>query len=148
MAKVTVVVWDEDGEVKTTGDIDPPDAVTTGEVTPAAIIGLFPSIPRDEAEIVARHTCQIGSGRVGRTTTIEIEEVARRAVVAHVRHMYTDYDKLLDEQCCDGMDYEDRQDAKEFARSEIAGDVARILSQWKSSQAEVEGHLRKEEAMN
>lgn len=41
MAKVTVVVWDEDGEVKTTGDIDPPDAVTTGEVTPAAIIGLF-----------------------------------------------------------------------------------------------------------
>lgn len=41
MAKVTVEIWDEDGEVKTIGTIDPPVEPGQMEVTPATIIGLF-----------------------------------------------------------------------------------------------------------
>jgi len=41
MAKVTIEIWDEDGEVKTIGKIDPPIQPDQMEVSPASIIGLF-----------------------------------------------------------------------------------------------------------
>lgn len=75
---------------------------------------------------------------MGRTATLDVSEAAKRAVVAHVRHVHTDYDAILDEQWFDDMTYEDRQDSKEFARSEVAGEVARILTQWEAPKVEVE----------
>lgn len=41
MAKVTIEIWDEDGEVKSTGKIDPPLEPNQADVSPATIIGLF-----------------------------------------------------------------------------------------------------------
>jgi hypothetical protein len=41
MAKVIIEIWDEDGEVKTTGKIDPPLLPDQIDVSPATIIGLF-----------------------------------------------------------------------------------------------------------
>jgi hypothetical protein len=41
MAKVIIEIWDEDGEIKTIGKIDPPVGPDQLDVTPATIIGLF-----------------------------------------------------------------------------------------------------------
>lgn len=41
MAKVFIEIWDEDGEVKSTGRIDPPLEPNQADVSPATIIGLF-----------------------------------------------------------------------------------------------------------
>lgn len=50
----------------------------------AYLIGrLYPGCPSDEAENIARHTAERGSGRVGR---LEL------AVIAWVRHRMTQYD--------------------------------------------------------
>lgn len=41
MPKVTIEIWDEDGEVKTIGKIDPPIEPGQMDISPASIIGLF-----------------------------------------------------------------------------------------------------------
>ena len=41
MAKVIIEIWEEDGEVKTIGKIDPPVEPDQMDVTPATMIGLF-----------------------------------------------------------------------------------------------------------
>jgi hypothetical protein len=44
---------------------------------------------------VAEHATVVGSGRVGRTRTIALEERARLAARAYIRHRYTDYEERL-----------------------------------------------------
>ncbi|QUQ72166.1 DUF2293 domain-containing protein [Kutzneria sp. CA-103260] len=58
---------------------------------------LFPRIPAERAEAIARHTALRGSGRVGRSAAGRAldERAVRHAVVASVRHEDTDYDALL-----------------------------------------------------
>lgn len=58
---------------------------------------LFPKIPAERAEAVARHAAVRGSGRVGRSAAGRAldERAVRHAVVASVRHLDTDYDALL-----------------------------------------------------
>jgi hypothetical protein len=51
-------------------------------------------------------------------------QAVRLAVVAHIRHQHTDYDKLL-------MSHGDRQ----LARAEVYADIAKVLRQWESSVA-------------
>jgi hypothetical protein len=41
MAKVIIEIWDEDGEVKTIGKMDPPVGPDQLDVSPATVIGLF-----------------------------------------------------------------------------------------------------------
>ncbi len=62
------------------------------------------------------------SGRVGRSAAAKRldEEAIRLAVIAHVRHAETDYDKLLADGC-------DRLDA----RLQVAGEIDRVLENWK-----------------
>ena len=45
---------------------------------------------------VAEHAAVVGSGRVGRTRLLSLEERAALAARAHIRHRYTDYDQQLD----------------------------------------------------
>jgi len=61
------------------------------------IARLFPSIPPERAEAIARHTGTRGSGRVGRSAAGRAldEHAITRAVVASVRHQDTPYDELL-----------------------------------------------------
>ena len=87
----------------------------------AAIREQFPGCPARSAEQIAEHACLRGSGRVGRTAAAkELDaEAVRLAVVAHIRHIHTNYDELL-------ARYADRQ----LARWEVSDRVADVVSAW------------------
>jgi hypothetical protein len=53
-------------------------------------------VARDIAVHAARRAAQVGSGRVGRTKTLPLEERAALAARADIRHRYTDYDEQLE----------------------------------------------------
>jgi hypothetical protein len=63
----------------------------------AEIARLFPGCPADRAGEIAAHAGQRGSGRVGRTAAARAldENAITLAVVASIRHLDTDYDRLL-----------------------------------------------------
>jgi hypothetical protein len=90
----------------------------------AARVGqLFPGCPPGRETIIAEHACQKYSGRVGSSAAAkDLDEPAvRLAVIAHIRHVETDYDRLL----AQGFD-------RSEARDEVAGAVARVLSRWEA----------------
>ena len=45
---------------------------------------------------VAEHAAVVGSGRVGRTRLLSLQERAALAARAYIRHRYTDYEEQLD----------------------------------------------------
>jgi hypothetical protein len=88
----------------------------------ARFIGrLYPGCPSDQAENIARHTAERGSGRVGRSAAgRDLEEHALElAVIAWVRHRKTQYDELLGS----GME---RFEAREMVRNKIK----EVLDRW------------------
>nr|VFJ47961.1 MAG: hypothetical protein BECKFW1821A_GA0114235_10185 [Candidatus Kentron sp. FW]VFJ51680.1 MAG: hypothetical protein BECKFW1821B_GA0114236_10103 [Candidatus Kentron sp. FW] len=88
----------------------------------AARVGeIYPSCPPNTAVGIAEHACLKYSGRVGRSADAKALDVdaVRLAVVAHVRHVHTRYDRLLAEG------YE-RLDA----RDEVERDVDQKLREW------------------
>jgi hypothetical protein len=80
---------------------------------------MYPGCPEDEAEDIVDHAFEVGSGRVGRTSDLDLVDKIRLAVVAHVRHTHTDYDELLQEI------YD-----REYAREVTAGAIAAKLKTW------------------
>jgi len=58
---------------------------------------LFPACPKGREASIAEHACKKYSGRVGRSASAKkLDEAAvRTAVIAHIRHRETDYDRLL-----------------------------------------------------
>lgn len=85
----------------------------------------FPQCPEDTARKIAEHACLTSSGRIGRTAEGKAlaEEAVRLAVIAHIRHASTDYDRLLARG-------HDRRDA----RALVAADVDRVLATWEGKQ--------------
>lgn len=83
----------------------------------------FPSMPRKEEYRIAKHACEIGSGRIGRSRAAEKYGVDRvmAAVVAHIRHKYTDYEDLL----ATGMD-------RDEARYEVRWKIREIIERWQN----------------
>ncbi|MEO3874293.1 DUF2293 domain-containing protein [Nonomuraea sp. B12E4] len=63
----------------------------------AEIARLFPGCPEERAREIAEHAGQRGSGRVGRSAAARAldENAITLAVVASIRHLDTDYDRLL-----------------------------------------------------
>lgn len=92
------------------------------------IRSMFPSIPEHEEHQIAAHACLIGSGRVGRSTTADDPVYA--AVVAHVRHRYTDYEERLDKLNEGPQSNEDRQWNRIEARNEVRNQIEDVLDQW------------------
>jgi len=82
---------------------------------------MYPGCPADEAARIAAWTCRRHSGRVGRSAAAKEfdPQALRLAVIAHIRHEHTRYDKLL-------MKYGDRQQAREMVR----GDIDQVLMRW------------------
>jgi hypothetical protein len=82
---------------------------------------LFPGCPTSEAREIAAHACAKHSGRVGRTAAAkELEpEMVRLAVIAHVRHLHTDYDRIIS-----------RTRDKRGSRARIKDTVAAVLREW------------------
>jgi len=61
---------------------------------------LYPGCPVDERVAIARHACERGSGRVGRSASgqQQNDEAIKRAVRAHIRHVHTDYEQQINGQ--------------------------------------------------
>ncbi|MBK7976351.1 MAG: DUF2293 domain-containing protein [Deltaproteobacteria bacterium] len=85
------------------------------------IAELYPRLPADEVEAIARHACEKHSGRVGRSAAAkELDaDAVRLAVGAHARHVHTDYDRLLA-----------RGEERHEARSQVGPLVRRLLAEW------------------
>ncbi|KAJ5772826.1 hypothetical protein N7457_007722 [Penicillium paradoxum] len=60
-----------------------------------AIRDLFPNIPDEDLNQIIKTAFQKGTKKVGTATELPMARRAQLAVVAHVRHVYTDYDRLL-----------------------------------------------------
>jgi hypothetical protein len=96
----------------------------------------FPGCPAEEAREIAEHTCEVGSGRVGRSSVAD--DPVRAAAVAHIRHKHTEYDELLD-TCIEGwMGFDDRQMARDYARKKVRGQIDEILLAWEAPAASLE----------
>ncbi len=87
----------------------------------AAIRKQYPSAPAGAEQQIAAHACRKYSGRVGRSAAAkELDaEMIRLAVIAHIRHVHTDYDELL-------MSGRDRTEARQAVRRAIDT----TLEQW------------------
>lgn len=87
----------------------------------AAIREQYPGCPAAEAAEIAEWTCRKHSGRVGRSAAAKALEPQALflAVLAHIRHAHTDYDRLLG-----------RTDDREQARRFVQPDIERVLSRW------------------
>ncbi|GAB3572090.1 DUF2293 domain-containing protein [Amycolatopsis endophytica] len=106
---------ERDAERRAVQDVDFQAAFAT------TIRELYPGCPTDRAQAIAEHAGTRGSGRVGRSAAGRAldEEAVRLAVVASVRHLDTDYDRLL----MDGM-------PRMEAREQIRADLDRVLERW------------------
>jgi hypothetical protein len=84
------------------------------------IRALYPGCPEAESVGIAEHACRKYSGRVGRTAEAKRfdAEAISLAVNAHVRHVHTEYDRLL------GTGWE-RHEARDHVRSTIEQVVAK-----------------------
>lgn len=82
---------------------------------------LFPGCPPGREVEIATHACRKYSGRVGRSSAAKAFDAraVRLAVVAHVRHAETDYDRFL----LQGHD-------RHAARSRVARMVDEIVERW------------------
>ena len=84
---------------------------------------LFPGCPEDEAAEIAMHACEKYSGRVGRSAAAkELDpQMIRLAVIAHIRHVHTGYDRFFEI----GV-------RKPDARQMIQGKIERVLEKWET----------------
>ena len=84
----------------------------------------YPSCPATEANEIATHTAERGSGRVGRSASGRAldEDAIKLAVRAWIRHQHTDYDTLL-------MQGVERREA----RKRIAETVNRKQAEWRTA---------------
>ena len=82
---------------------------------------LFPQCPPGQEEAIAEHACLKYSGRIGRSAAARRldENAVQLAVIAHIRHGKTEYDRLL------AKGYGRRD-----ARAEVEDAVQRVLTQW------------------
>lgn len=84
---------------------------------------LFPGCPAGREMTIAEHACLKYSGRVGRSAAAKSldEDAIRLAVIAHIRHVDTEYDTLL------ASGYDRRE-----ARAAVEAPVSRILARWEA----------------
>ena len=57
----------------------------------------FPLMPKETLKTILEHAFLKGSGRVGRTGMLSDDRKTLLAVEAHIRHVHTPYEKLLEE---------------------------------------------------
>jgi len=82
---------------------------------------LYPNCPPEREKLIGEHACRKYSGRVGRSAGAKAldGEAVRLAVIAHIRHVETNYDELLSRMC-------ERSEARMLVRDA----VAEILDKW------------------
>jgi hypothetical protein len=87
----------------------------------ARVRELYPRCPRGREAAIAEHACLKYSGRVSRSAAAKQldEDAVRLAIIAHIRHAETQYDRLL----AAGYD-------RWEARAQIEGEVYGVLNRW------------------
>ena len=87
-----------------------------------ALRRLFPGCPDGVADEIANHACEKYSGRVGRCAAAKelSEKAITLAMVAHIRHLETGYDRLL----AMGLN-------RDAARDRIRGHLQEVLADWR-----------------
>ncbi|KAJ6439732.1 ARS binding protein Abp2 [Purpureocillium lavendulum] len=85
----------------------------------SAVERVFPKIPTKDLARVVKGAMQKKSGRVGRTGTLMLNEKARLAVAAHIRHCHTAYDEVLDQS-------KDRAGARKAVHQQ----VVHLMKEW------------------
>jgi hypothetical protein len=72
---------------------------TTDKETKSQIYGaireMFPKIPEADTQAIVAHAFEEGTKRVGNAKELPLARRVQLGVLAHIRHSYTDYDKLL-----------------------------------------------------
>ncbi|KAK7903371.1 hypothetical protein LTR67_001390 [Exophiala xenobiotica] len=74
---------------------DPKDQITINTEAKQTIKDLFPKIPDNDLFQIIKTAFQLGDNKVGTADEIPLVRRAQLSVVAHIRHVYTEYDKLL-----------------------------------------------------
>lgn len=96
----------------------------------SAILRLFPRISLQEVDIILGHGFAKGTGRVGRTGTLSMDEKVTMAVTAHVRHTHTSYDSILSGQ---DLRKATKSGRRNEARAQIKHDQDAVLKSWRGS---------------
>lgn len=96
----------------------------TKDTFAASIYSLFPKIPEEDIAKILKRALQKRSGRVGRTGKLDVDEKARLAVAAHVRHSHTDYDKILVR----------RPNDRAGARRAVHKQMLLVMAEWRGSE--------------
>ena len=83
----------------------------------------YPGCPANKEKEIAEHACQKYSGRVGRSSAAKTfdENTIKLAVIAHIRHVLTNYDELLSKGW-------ERFEARESVNEKVSN----ILSAWQA----------------
>jgi hypothetical protein len=95
------------------------DQITINTEARDTIRDLFPNIPDNDLNQIIKTAFQKGQGKVGTANELSLIRRGQLAVVAHIRHVYTDYDKLL------------RQTHYRDARNLVEKPTLRRLVQWR-----------------
>lgn len=101
----------------------------------AAIKELFPRIPEEDLKEILRHAWASGSNRVGTVASMDLPRRVQLAVIARIRHAYTDYDYLL------------RSFKWENARAEVEPDCLQKLIEWRGENQDDEEDNELEEVL-
>lgn len=104
--------------------LDQPAQQETHDQVRNAIKELFPKIPEQDLKEILRHAWAEGSNRVGTVSTIDLPRRVQLAVIARIRHAYTDYDALL------------RSFEWKAARMEVEPVCLRKLIEWRGENEE------------
>lgn len=98
----------------------------TPEQVSGAIRELFPRIPDQDLAEIVKHAWAEGSDRVGTASDLDLPRRVQLAVIARIRHQYTDYDRLL--KAFEWM----------HARKEVEADCLKKLVEWRGEQEDGE----------
>jgi hypothetical protein len=103
------------------------------------LVRLFPAIPEEDRTTVVLHTCEVSSGRVGRTARAKVlaEEPIRLAVRAHIRHEHTDYDARLRRAGFGQRFGRASREDRDAARKAVKRRIDAIFALWSGERVEV-----------
>ncbi|CBX93866.1 hypothetical protein LEMA_P035400.1 [Plenodomus lingam JN3] len=94
-----------------------------------AVREMFPKIPEADLSSIVNHAFEEGTDRVGNAKELSLARRVQLAVVAHIRHTYTDYDKLL------------KTDGWSTARSQVEHVSLAKLKEWRDEAGEQSNEL-------
>lgn len=97
-----------------------------------AVRRLYPAIPDADLEAVITRALEVSSGRVGRSAAAKAlaDEPVRLAVLAHIRHVHTDYDARLRRSGLGQRFGRASREDRQKARKGVKATIGRKAAEW------------------